>query len=135
MKANIFVFLLAFIVIMSSEKLYPQGEIIDQSSDTSSIDSAESVNRKNWPTVDINENMITAFTPNDDGINDIFMKDVEIKVFNRWGKEVYYGSEGWDGKKNGKTQPADTYYYIRYYRDANGDLLETSKGSVTIIRR
>lgn len=67
-----------------------------------------------------------AFTPNEDGINDIFRippvvnlcETVEyFKVFNRWGEVVYdyfevVDSEGWDGTANGIPQEIGTYVYL-----------------------
>ncbi len=75
-----------------------------------------------------------AFTPNDDGINDIFMQGFGIVVFNRWGNKLYEGDEGWDGSYEGKKVPAGTYYYIRK-TDAAGNEVEPVKGSVTVIRK
>jgi gliding motility-associated-like protein len=65
--------------------------------------------------------MPTAFTPNNDGSNDIVnvrgwgIKDLlEFKVFNRWGQLLYSSNniqEGWDGKFNGNLQNSDVYVY------------------------
>lgn len=60
------------------------------------------------------------FSPNNDGINDIFFpfgKDIEhyqMTIFNRWGQIVYEGENTpWDGQfKNGKMGSDGTYYYI-----------------------
>ena len=64
----------------------------------------------------------TAFTPNGDGINDLFrplgvgIKDYQyFKVFNRWGQLVFsttINGHGWDGKIGGKEQPTGTYVWI-----------------------
>ncbi len=52
----------------------------------------------------------SAFTPNGDGINDVFraqghsVKQFEIWIYNRWGKEVFYSNdinEPWLGDVNG----------------------------------
>ena len=63
-----------------------------------------------------------AFTPNQDGINDIIKVDgwgiqelIEFRIFNRWGTEVFNTtdiSEGWDGYYKDKLQNVDTYSYI-----------------------
>jgi gliding motility-associated-like protein len=62
------------------------------------------------------------FTPNGDGTNDVWeiknltdYADSYVKVFNRWGAEVYRSSgnaDAWDGTRKGKPLPAGTYYYI-----------------------
>ena len=90
----------------------------------------------------------TAFTPNNDGLNDRFTFDilgattVEVSVFDRWGERVYYNpaqtngvntTNAWDGTKNGKPAPEDTYVYqlrITYY---NGKLVDKA-GTITVIR-
>jgi gliding motility-associated-like protein len=62
------------------------------------------------------------FTPNGDGINDTWnIKNLEsypnssVNIFNRWGQKLY-ASIGypvpWDGKYNGSSLPAGTYYYV-----------------------
>jgi gliding motility-associated-like protein len=53
-----------------------------------------------------------AFTPDGDGINDIFAKGLNIQIFNRWGQLLYEGDDGWDGTYNGDLVQAGTYYYI-----------------------
>ena len=74
-----------------------------------------------------------AFTPrNSDGINDLFLKNLDITVFNRWGEKIYAGKEGWDGKYNGKYVSKGTYYYTIKLIDINGEISET-KGSVTVV--
>ncbi len=84
----------------------------------------------------------TAFTPNGDNINEkweIYLgglyPGVEIEIFDRWGKRVFYSkgyeeSQFWDGTYNGKELPIDAYYYIINLK--NGD--ERISGTVTIIR-
>jgi gliding motility-associated-like protein len=82
-----------------------------------------------------------AFTPNDDGDNDIWRigksqdyPHMTIKVYDRWGRLVYSSESGyskpWDGSSKGKPLPMDTYYYIVDFGDGSG----TSVGSVAIIR-
>ncbi|TDS50718.1 choice-of-anchor J domain-containing protein [Myroides indicus] len=60
-------------------------------------------------------------SPNGDNLNDVFdltPHGVEsIKIYNRWGTEVYAHGEGyttqWHGQgKNGKQLPDGTYYYV-----------------------
>lgn len=84
-----------------------------------------------------------AFSPNDDGLNDIFKlipKDERVRlkdfsVYNRYGQRVFFTrdiTEGWDGTHNGKMADLDTYfYYVRYMIGVN---TYTLKGDVTLIR-
>ncbi len=62
------------------------------------------------------------FTPNNDGINDFWQirylqdyPDNKVQVFTRTGQLVFESrryTQPWNGTLNGKTIPADTYYYI-----------------------
>ena len=74
-----------------------------------------------------------AFTPDNDGINDIFGKDHKLIIFNRWGQAVFEGTEGWDGTHNGRNVSPGTYYYILEIFDHNNQKT-VIKGSVTVIR-
>lgn len=60
-------------------------------------------------------------SPNGDGLNDGFdieiFNPIEVKIFNRYGMEVYAHGEGytnqWKGQdKNNRELPSGTYYYI-----------------------
>ena len=77
---------------------------------------------------------INAFSPDGNGINDVFMKGSEIIVFNRWGLKLYEGVDGWDGKFNGKLVAPGTYYYVNNLKDINGEVIRVIKGSVTVVR-
>lgn len=81
-----------------------------------------------------------AFSPNGDGINDVWnieplelFDDSETQVYNRYGQLVYqshgYGKP-WDGTRNGKHLPAGIYYYAINLKDGKPSLT----GSVLIIR-
>jgi gliding motility-associated-like protein len=60
------------------------------------------------------------FSPNGDGINDMFMKGYRIIVFDRLGRKLFSGEDGWDGTYNGRVAPEDVYYYILYYKNKEG---------------
>jgi gliding motility-associated-like protein len=74
-----------------------------------------------------------AFTPDNDGVNDVFLKGVELQIVNRWGQELYSGKDGWDGKFNGQEVSPGTYYYIVTKYDLN-NISEKEKGSVLLIK-
>ncbi|MBB5396591.1 gliding motility-associated C-terminal domain-containing protein [Mucilaginibacter sp. AK015] len=64
----------------------------------------------------------SAFTPNNDGVNDIWniealqtYPESIITIYTRDGKQVFRSkgySKPWDGKFNGSPLPAGTYYYV-----------------------
>lgn len=62
-----------------------------------------------------------AFTPNNDGVNDMFVirdlnNNAELIIFDRSGKIVYENTDyqnNWDGRDiNGNLLPTDTYWYV-----------------------
>jgi len=74
-----------------------------------------------------------AFTPDGDGINDLFGAGLHLTIFNRWGLLVYEGTNGWDGTHNGRNVSPGTYYYI-WRPDGVNDPGSAFRGSVTVIR-
>jgi gliding motility-associated-like protein len=73
------------------------------------------------------------FSPNDDGMNDIFMSGFDLEIVDRNGMQIFKGNNGWDGRQNGRLADPDTYFYLVYYRDSE-QKLHTRKGYVTLIR-
>lgn len=90
----------------------------------------------------------TAFTPNEDGLNETFSvfavgaDKVEVSIYDRWGNLVYYNENqesgsglGWDGKyqKSGKKCPMGIYTYMLkvLYFDGRD---EVRSGTITLIR-
>ena len=73
-----------------------------------------------------------AFSPDNDGTNDLFMQGEKLKVFNRWGHLIYDGSDGWDGKYKGEPVSSGTYFYIIEYQSDNVNP-ETYRGTVTLV--
>lgn len=82
------------------------------------------------------------FSPNNDGINDLWnVKYLEsyvnatVKVFSRYGGIVYQSNKGysvpWNGQFNGIDLPIGTYYYII---DPKTKGRKAISGAVTILR-
>jgi len=92
---------------------------------------------------DPNTGMPNAFSPNGDGLNDVFKianiqfeKMTEFKIFNRLGQCVYNGTDplkGWDGTYNNKPAASDTYFYI-VKLTLPGGVQKVYKGDVILIR-
>jgi gliding motility-associated-like protein len=83
-----------------------------------------------------------AFTPNGDGINDVFMvrskilQSMTLIVTNRWGNTVFKGeniSGGWDGMYKGEPAEPGTYGFYFSGVCIGGESL-TIKGSITLLR-
>jgi gliding motility-associated-like protein len=80
-----------------------------------------------------------AFSPNGDGINDIFhvkllddIRDYRMAVYNRWGTVVFQTGDpaaGWDGQLH----PAGTYVWMVTYTDSRDQLIKQT-GSLLMIR-
>jgi len=88
-----------------------------------------------------------AFTPNDDGINDVFyvyghgIVKVHLKIFNRWGELIFESTDrtvGWDGTYRGKMMNPGVYVYYTDIEFVTGksppEYIKYKKGSVTLIR-
>lgn len=87
------------------------------------------------------------FTPNGDGVNDMFIplpyryvKDIDIKIYDRWGLLMFQTTDAailWDGKnKDSKLVCADgTYYYVCVVNEirVEGIKPRTLKGFVQLI--
>lgn len=85
----------------------------------------------------------TAFTPNNDGLNDVFrvmpvgFLMEELKIFDRWGTLVFATkdyTQGWDGKYKGTILASGTFVWIAYGKNKKTGTAVTKKGQVTLIR-
>lgn len=77
----------------------------------------------------ISGNFPNAFTPNGDGKNDVYLKDYDLTILNRWGQELYSGLNGWDGTYKGQKVSPGTYFYIVKLNS------KTLKGTVTVVEQ
>jgi gliding motility-associated-like protein len=91
-------------------------------------------------------NVPNAFTPDGDGINDVFFVslsavplDLEWSIFNRWGELVFESTDPmaqWDGTYQGQPAPQGVYVYQLTYRKVaeTGVVAEKLRGHVTLLR-
>jgi len=88
------------------------------------------------------KDMPTAFTPNDDGVNDewripqlVAFPQAVVEIFDRWGNLVFRSDPGystpWDGTFRGRKLPMDSYYFTINLSSGN---MEPLVGTVTLIR-
>ena len=83
-----------------------------------------------------------AFTPNNDGKNDLFkaiirghVSKFELMVYNRWGEVVFQTTDplkGWDGRIQGSDVQSDVYIWLCKYQ-MEGNQLKIDKGTVMLI--
>ncbi len=88
--------------------------------------------------------MPSAFTPNQDNKNNIFMpkgryfldKTFTFQIFSKWGELIYESTdpyEGWDGTYKGSESPVGVYIWVISLRDMFNDK-ELYKGTVMLVR-
>jgi gliding motility-associated-like protein len=85
----------------------------------------------------------TAFTPNMDGLNDVFkpisftpLANFEMMIYNRYGQLVFRSltvNDGWDGAFKSIRQPSGVYVWQIRYKNFLGQL-KNKKGIVALIR-
>ncbi len=85
----------------------------------------------------------TGFTPNSDGMNDIFLPLIngryllkDFTIYNRNGERVFATTnrgDGWDGKIRGQMQTSGVYVWILNAVSPDGKIINR-KGTLTLIR-
>jgi gliding motility-associated-like protein len=91
-----------------------------------------------------------AFSPNKDGVNDVWKVSAlsiynlvgekklnyYVRIVNRWGQIVFEShdvNEGWDGTFNGKPAPVDVYVYLLHAQGIDGRSINR-KGNITLLK-
>lgn len=83
-----------------------------------------------------------AFSPNGDGINDIWkisyrsLLDFKCWIFDKQGHQIFFfdnPESGWDGRKNGKFVKSGVYYYVIQATGSDGEKYRKS-GDINIIK-
>ena len=84
-----------------------------------------------------------AFSPNGDGLNDIFkptlinFEKYTLSIYNRWGAKVFESNSaelGWDGLYNGRDAPQGVYSYVMRYKTTENDTWQNKSGALQLIR-
>lgn len=85
----------------------------------------------------------TAFSPNNDGVNDVFniktvgAENEVLQIFNRWGELVYETNNlkfGWDGYHKERACEMGVYVWQLKYRNIENDFDEVQSGSFMLLR-
>ncbi|RYD98844.1 MAG: gliding motility-associated C-terminal domain-containing protein [Sphingobacteriales bacterium] len=88
----------------------------------------------------------TAFSPNGDGLNDVFVPKIapgcsfsnyKFKVYNRYGQLIFSTNQaglGWDGFHLNRAAEAGIYYYIVTYSNRYSGESKLHKGDLSLIR-
>lgn len=88
----------------------------------------------------------TAFSPNGDGLNDVFVpkmapgcnfSNYKFKVYNRYGQLIFSTNQaglGWDGTMVNRAAEASIYYYIVEYNNRYSGENKLYKGDISLIR-
>ena len=83
-----------------------------------------------------------SFTPNGNGLNDIFYAygqgiiSFDMRIYDRWGNYIFRSLDiniGWDGKVNGRMALNDVYVYKIIYSDLSGESKQLV-GTVTLVK-
>ncbi|WP_343688994.1 gliding motility-associated C-terminal domain-containing protein [Chitinophaga sp.] len=85
----------------------------------------------------------TAFSPNGDGVNDLFravvhdqITNFSMRVFSRWGQVIFESRQpgiGWDGTVKGVSQDPGGYLYVVTYVDGRGQEMK-QQGTLVLVR-
>lgn len=86
-----------------------------------------------------------AFTPNGDGINDVFQplgnaiiaSSYRLEIFDRWGQTIFFTDDrtkGWDGRRSGQDAPSGVYVFHARVQDAITKEQHEFMGHVTLLR-
>lgn len=89
-------------------------------------------------------NLNNSFSPNGDGINELWkvydnfscLQKVKVAVYNRYGSKVYESNDyknTWDGRYKNSSVPDGTYYAVVVYTLSSGKVIE-KRTDLTILR-
>ncbi len=87
--------------------------------------------------------MPNTFTPNGDGLNDVFkplwisLNEFEMYIYDRWGQEIFHTTDingGWNGKYQGELCLSGVYIYFINYKDVDSSEKKKKYGCVTLLK-
>ena len=93
---------------------------------------------------DVDLKIPDAFSPNGDGVNDIFrivnpdfFDKIVMKIYNRWGELIHTSkgfNHGWDGTYRNNKQAIDVYMYVISAQSKNSGEQVSLSGNISLIK-
>ena len=83
-----------------------------------------------------------SFTPNKDGINDVFLPQIygimeyELEIYNRWGELLFHSNQldmGWDGSFKDTACPSGVYLW-KIKAKTIDHIIHTEIGNINVMR-
>lgn len=126
----------------------PNSQIMPKASGCYKVETVNDFNCKAYDevcvevTTNYNIYIPNIFTPNEDGMNDMFLvygtglSDFEMIIFDRWGEKLFSSNDqlkGWDGTYKDKLVKNDVYPYQIKYKSLDGKK-HTKTGHVTVLK-
>jgi gliding motility-associated-like protein len=107
-------------------------------------DCSDTIKRKTYVRDDFAVHIPNSFTPNGDGLNDVFefygtgIKEYQAIVMNRWGEEMHFWTHSdansyWDGTSKGEPVTSGVYVYRIVVVDYH-NVSHNFTGNITILR-
>jgi len=118
------------------------GEFIIHQTVTNSFNCSDTISRKVKIEPEYRFWIPNTFTPNGDGLNDVFMPKgigwlkYEFDIYNKWGQKIFSTDEtvkGWDGTYKGKPCEQDVYVYRITFINEVTKKGETHYGNVNLL--
>ncbi|MEI8204527.1 MAG: choice-of-anchor L domain-containing protein [Bacteroidota bacterium] len=109
---------------------------------TNNFGCADTTSRTVYVKPDYSIYIPNAFSPNGDGVNDMFyvyftnIHEYHLQIFDRWGEQMFNTfdlTEGWDGTFKGTPLPSGLYVYRISYSDSE-NIKHQKHGTVTIMK-
>jgi gliding motility-associated-like protein len=96
----------------------------------------------NVPDIVLTVYIPNAFSPNDDGLDDMYyvfgkcFVEINFSVYDRWGEKVFQTNDinhGWDGRYKGKMENAGVFMYYFDGKLITGETIKQN-GNITLMR-
>ena len=129
-----------FVDVISTTRQITQYRIVALSNDLIPLQSYSNIVVLDIP---VQVFLPNSFTPNNDGLNDIFLakglfiEEFSMEIYSRWGELLFYSTDlddGWNGIYKGSLVPDGAYVYQVVAKDAQGRAV-TKSGAVNVLSK